>query len=132
MSEFDSITCPDCGDVHRHIRDAEVTEAAVLTSAEVEIARINAKRDVDLAKLSRGLVENEVLIEAAIESAHAEGEADGLREAIAPPELEPAEDAEPIVIAQVNTDDSDEGLEAPPEDEAGHHEARRSRGIGMW
>jgi hypothetical protein len=72
--------------------DLAATEA--VTSAEVEIARINADKEIALAKLANRQVEPE--LEAQLAAALAE--LDALRALVAPPEPEP--EPEPVVIVQ--------------------------------
>jgi hypothetical protein len=92
--------CPECG-VNHHADD-EVTEEVIaantvaeVTANEVRIAEINAKKEIALAKIARGIAEAEELHESEVVTAHAQGEADGLREAITPPEVP---EPEPIVL----------------------------------
>jgi hypothetical protein len=96
--------CPTChqdyGEDAPPVETIEPESVEEVTSAEVEIARINAKRDVDLAKINAGVAEHVSEVDQAAELAHAEGEADGLREALEPepaPEIHvDAPEPEPI------------------------------------
>lgn len=121
MSEFNY--CPGCGtrlreELAEHGESADQTEE--ITSAEVEIARIQAERDVAVAKIEKGIVEHTADVEQAAELAHAEGQAEGMAAAMAPPAEQPP--AEPVVV--VDTDVEPETI--PPAD-PGHHEPEEKR-----
>lgn len=92
--------CPDCGTGH----DCESASSAA-PNPEVEIARINAKRDVEVARLSAGQdrdwneTQTEIAeIEAVSGVAEAEAVAGALTDVLAPPDPEPMPEADPIVI----------------------------------
>lgn len=116
--------CENCGAERHEAAEPEVVvEAEHTESADVEIARITADRDVKIAKISAGMVETET----AVELAHAEGVTEGLEATVAPDE--PAADAPPVVV--LNDDQGEEMPEAPPEAEEHHeepHEPRASHG----
>lgn len=84
------------------VETAEVAEAATevaetTAAADVEIAKVEAERDVELAKID--VEREEVWQESRV--ARLEGEIAGMREVlerIAPPEPEPAEPVEPVVV----------------------------------
>ncbi len=65
--------CPECG-----AAAAVADDAAAAVSAEVEIARINANRDIKLAQINAGVVKEVAETEAAAEVAHADGVVDGI------------------------------------------------------
>jgi hypothetical protein len=130
------IICPECGehlDPHELHTAAPVIETAEITSAEVEIARINADKEIRLAKIQAGMIESEAIVEAAVEAAHAEGEAAGLREATAP---EPVPEPEPVVVVDAPAE-PEADIPAPPvaghdEDHEDREPRKQSRGLGMW
>lgn len=106
-------TCTDCGLLHDH-------EGTPTANPEVEIARIQADRDVRVAELQRGEfnkteleAETEIKV-AEIEAAAAVDEAtvkaDVLDDILTPPEPEP--DPEPVVIV-------DDPEAAEPEEDTG-------------
>jgi predicted nucleic acid-binding Zn-ribbon protein len=122
--------CPSCGhDLRDAVADVEHAEqdehqdavAEEAVSAEVRIAEIQATRDVQLAKINAGMLRDEVAVESAVDAAHAQGEAAGLREALTPPapvvEEAPAPEAmpAPIVIS-----DDHSGPDVPPPPPAEH------------
>jgi hypothetical protein len=110
--------------------EAEAVEE--VAHAEVEIARIEADRDVAVAKIA-----------AKTEEAHDETEVEALRAEIRgmreilnqlmpppPPEPEPMPEPEPIVIAQ-----QDNGPDvAPPPEKEEHREPKKQKpkGLGLW
>lgn len=89
--------CPDCGVEH-------CVDAKEVTTAEVEIARINKERDIELAKLSKAeqvvrtegyVAETEIQAEAQVEEAVVRAEVVGeVLDEILAPEPEP----EPVVV----------------------------------
>jgi hypothetical protein len=88
--------CAECGLTHDH-------EGSLPVSPEVEIARINAERDVKVAELARRqeldwnetrVAETEIEAEAAVDIAEVQAEsgveaAEAVADALAPPEPEP-------------------------------------------
>jgi hypothetical protein len=122
--------CPDCGiDHHAGERDGGGK------SAEVRIAEINAKRDIEVARIQRG--ESRAETEAAIEMTEIETEgavevAAELADALAgPADPEPetgADPAEPVVITEDPAPPADDIT--PPEVES-HHEPAAKAG-GLW
>lgn len=111
--------CPGCGTKLEHeVEDAEHRETEEqteeVTDAAVKIAEIEAKRDVAVARISAGIAESE----AVVEMAHAEGIAEGLETAVAPPEVPAAEPASPVVVVN----DEQEEPESIPPAEHEHHE----------
>jgi hypothetical protein len=119
MSEYNY--CPGCGaKLNREVEEAEVheteTQTEQITDSAVEIARIEANRDVAVAKINAGVVEHSTEVEQAAELAHAEGKAEGLETALAP-EPEPA--PEPVVVVN---DDAPEEPSIPPAEPEEHHE----------
>jgi hypothetical protein len=102
--------CTGCGELHG---------GETRTSPEVEIARIQAERDVRVAELQRGEFQKTELeaeteiavaeIDAAAAVEEATVKADVLEEILTPPEPEP----EPVVVVS----DESEPAEEPPGDE---------------
>lgn len=129
----EEIVCPDCGDRHIHVSESDDSDKAAeaVTSAEVRIAEIQAERDVRLAKIAAGIARDEAESDAKSDTARAEGEAAGLREALAPePEPEPEPELPAVVVAS-DDDAQDDELEPPDAAPAPAPAARRS-GLGMW
>ncbi len=125
--------CPLCGDHDHSLPEveaaAEVDVAAEVTSAEVEIERIRAQKEISLAKIQAGTFRDEVVVEAAVEAAHAEGEADGLREALTPPEPVVEEAPAPVVINDVSDVDIAPEVQEPPEHDEAPPSKPRKRGL---
>lgn len=127
-------SCPDCGLVH----DAIVAEER--EPVEVTIARINADRDIAVARSGARQEEgwNESRVEVAKIEAKAEVEAAAIEGEVIAAALEASDvEAEPIdiVAPDMITDvDIDNELEdAPPETEGSPvPEASKPRGLGMW
>lgn len=123
--------CPECGLVHSVPERGE--------SEAVRIARINADRDVEVARLQRAetrleteaaLAAVEVVTEGEAEIAEIEAEsgveaAEAVADALAPPEPEPQ-----IVEVPVSAPESDDDGEVPAPEEIGR-KAGKSRG-GYW
>jgi hypothetical protein len=129
MADVDSVTCPECGDVHKHVReDAEAEAAEVISSADVRIAEIQAKRDITLARIAAGQFRDEIVVEAAVETAKAEAVMDTVEDLTAEPE--PPEIPAPVVI-QNQEEDRDDDVPEPPDSEE-HHRTAKPRGLGMW
>jgi hypothetical protein len=104
--------CPDCGvEMHNCGQQAESVE-----QAEVRIAEINAKRDVEIARLSRS--ETAMAVEAAVEQTAIEAEAQvdsavveiGVLEELA----EPAEPEPTPVTVISNENEGGEDAESAP------------------
>lgn len=111
--------CPDCGTGH------ECDSQPAGANPDVEIARIQARRDIEVAKIERGNLNAELEAEteiAAIEAEAAVEEAEAVAETIGtvlaadqPAEPEP-EPSEPIIVQDsAPTED-----ELPPRDERDH------------
>jgi hypothetical protein len=98
-----------------------------VSDREVEIARINAKRDVDLAKIGRGIAESEVVQEAEIATA----EAEAVVETLAP---EPAEQPVVVVDAPAESPEGDEpaGELPPAESDSEPSEAKPKPYVNPW
>jgi hypothetical protein len=135
--------CPECGSPLQGApgvieAEAAVTEVAEVTASEVRIAEINAQKEITLARIQAGTFKDETVVELAVEAAHAEGEADGLREALSPPDrVDVVEEGspEPVVAPVVISDDhSAPEVDSPPDSEEHEHDthARRKSGLGMW
>lgn len=106
--------CPTCGIDHHAEPVAEPEPVVVVddtvTPAEVEIARIQAERDVKLAKIQAGVTET--VVEA--ENSHAEAKAEILDDLLTP---EPEPEAEPVIVVDAEAEAAPEepAEEAPPE-----------------
>ena len=87
---------------------AEARGIADVADREVEIAKINAKRDVDLAKIGRGLAEVEAVQEAEVATA----EAEAVVEVLTP---EPEPEPEPVVIVEAEAEAEAEPAGGPPD-----------------
>ncbi len=105
--------CPTCGLEHA-VETAVVPDVAT-AAADVEIAQIEAERDIKLAKITAEAIDNEQ----ETEIARLRGELAGLRELVervAPPPPEPDPEPVPVVIAPPDPEPVDEppAVEAPP------------------
>jgi hypothetical protein len=130
--------CPYCG----HETEQIIPVAAPVADAidrEVEIARINAERDVKVAQISaRGERDwNETRVEVAEIEADAEVEAAAVEAEIISEAIEASDvpPAEPIEIIAPETIPDDETEDAPPETEEGSEapdSGQRKVGLGMW
>jgi hypothetical protein len=112
--------CPHCGNpqetpeenVAEGLAEAAHEEGKAeveVSDREVEIARINAKRDIDLAKIQRGIIENEAIQEAEVATA----EAEAVTDALAP---EPSET--PVVVADPGPPPEEDTAALPPAEES--------------
>lgn len=93
--------CPECGTDHHLGERAERDKQLAEVASEVEIARITADRDIQVAKITAGAETKIAVAEAESGLAHAEGVAEGAELVIdaAKPELpESEEGAEPVII----------------------------------
>lgn len=126
--------CPDCGeqlhdcqvehpDPAAEAARAETKAAKTYTDAEVEVARLNADRDIAVAKIQAGIIKDEVVVEAVV----AEAEAEAVAETLAPPEPEPA----PIVIEDAGESEP-EPTDIPPAEDEPHQRQPHKVGLGMW
>ncbi len=125
--------CPECGvDHHAEERAAKPTEA------DVEIARIQAKRDVEIARLSAGVEKswNETMHDANL--AAAEGVIEGMVTGaeLVNPEPDPAA-AEPVIISTDIAPEPEPELDAPPppaaaESEPEEKEPASKASTGWW
>jgi hypothetical protein len=112
--------CQHCGNALPEVEaveaeaEAGAVEVDTIASADVEIAKINAQRDVQLARIAAGAVD----VDQAVDLAHAEGIAEGIVAASAPPDAEgdPAPPVEVIVPEGAGDADGAEG-NPPPESE---------------
>lgn len=130
--------CPECG--ANHHSDDEVTDTDVtivdntITPSEVEIARINAQRDIKLAQIQAGVDREALESELAALQAELRGYKEGVETVVDPvedSEEQPAEDDSPDVV--VVDDDTQAEPESLPEPEpVEHHRKEKPRGLGMW
>jgi hypothetical protein len=132
--------CPNCGEA---LGDTPARQLAEIEAAEVKIARINAERDIEVARIGASLGRQELQteervteMETEVAPAVAAAEAAVLGAMLgAEGETEPESEGEPIIVdeapdAVVVEDDAPPPAEAvegsePPEPAA-------KRGIGMW
>ena len=108
--------CSHCGNpLHEDAAEAEVEAAGetadaaegvaeTVSTAEVEIARIQAERDITLAKIERGIIAQEIEAETAVDAAKAEI----LDDVLSPPE------PEPVPVVEVDTPAEEIPSEEPP------------------
>jgi hypothetical protein len=131
--------CPNCGNA---VEDGQIGPAAAeMASAEVQIARINAERDVEVARIAARqdkdwnatrLAETELETEAVVVAAVAEAEVLGdVLNASAPEPEEP-----PEIINAPRAEAVEEPDDAPPlvETEGSEPPApeRKTIGLGAW
>jgi hypothetical protein len=111
---------------------AEPEPIAEITEASVKIAEIEANRDIQLAKINKGLQEE--LAETDIEVLRAENNA--LREQLAMLAPEPEPEPEPVVIVADSEPESQEevpeSLPLPELDVQAEEPAPKRAGLGMW
>lgn len=119
--------CPDCGIEHEAPEPVVIEEAVdvePVAEANVEIARIEADRDIKVAKIERGMMADEM----EIRLAEVEGNLRGMREVldalVNPPAPEPA----PIVIEEPEPEVE---MEIPPKEER-HEPKAPSRRKGFF
>jgi hypothetical protein len=125
--------CPNCG----HNIDGPAVPAEPAEPTEVILARIQADRDIAVARLEAGArraeqdsAETIARVEAAADIETAEAVAEIIA-ADDEPEPEAAGEPEPVVIVEESPPEPEPAEEPPPEIE--HHDAERhSRGLGMW
>lgn len=131
--------CPDCGTPH----ECEAQAAVAGDDAAVKIARIQAERDVTLAKLGARQAAGERETIEAITETEAETAVDvAIAEAVVADTILGAqlagatEEPEPLVIeappVQVNTDVDTEELPPAAASPAPEPAERKTHGLGMW
>jgi peptidyl-tRNA hydrolase len=109
--------CPGCGTALQNPETAPEAAAEVETadivSGDVEIARIQAERDVTLARIAAKVEEHVSDVDQAAELAAAEATADALQDVLSP---EPAPDAPTIVVEAPDETPADDEIdgELPP------------------
>lgn len=129
--------CPHCG-AETELAIPVAAPIAEAVNSEVEIARINAERDVKVAQISARQEKdwNETRVEVATveaeaEVAAAEATAEVIGEVLAA-DAEPEPDPEPIVIDAPTVEDEVVD-DAPPENDGpAPHEPSKPRGLGFW
>jgi hypothetical protein len=96
--------CSHCGNPVEHETpvEAEAESVAEVVSADVEIARINADKEIKLAQIGARVEEHVSEVDQAADLAHAEGVAEGMAEVITPPEPETPES--PVIVVEDNPD----------------------------
>jgi hypothetical protein len=109
--------------------EAEVVEVAVTASADVEIEKIRADKEVAIARIA-----------ARAEEAHDETEVEILRGeiramketlALLVPQPDPEPEPEPIVIPEP-VDAAPDPTDLPPAEDQPHHRQQHKVGLGMW
>lgn len=104
-----------------------------LGESAVRIARINADRDIEVARLARAearqeidaeVEQTEIAADAAVEQT--EIQAAAIVEVGMPPEPEPEPEPEPIIISAAAPEEPEEEVGAPPEVE--HPQPEKNRG----
>jgi hypothetical protein len=127
-------------DEHRHAGDGSVievpvaaehvAETEVVATAEVEVARINADKEIRLAQIQARQVEPDLEMQLAA----ALGELEALKLAMQPAVVETAPEPAPAPVAIVN-DVAPEPASLPVP-EAEHHEREHKKpsggGLGFW
>jgi hypothetical protein len=127
--------CQHCGNALPEVEAAEVeaeaaaAEVDTIASADVEIAKINAQRDVQLARIAAGAVD----VDQAVDLAHAEGIAEGIVAASAPPEAE-GDQAPPVDVIVTDPPGDADGAEGnpPPESEGSPAPPPPSKSVGWY
>ena len=125
--------CPECGTDHH----AGERQESAAVNAEVEIARVNAKRDIEVARINAGAIRTEVEAEVEIAEVEAvagveaaEAVADALTEIVAPPEPEPA----PTIVVEPEPEPEPEPSPVddimPPPEKSGSHSYGNSSFFG--
>lgn len=125
--------CQHCGSEVDH----EVNPVEQAARDQVEIARINAERDVAIARLQARMqreeldtVETVTETESDAQVAAAEVEAEIIAAAI---ESTSTDEAAPLVIEDPGPVEEPADEMTPPEvDEHEHHEGRKRVGLGLW
>ena len=111
--------------------EVEIIEAPETVSNDVEIAKINADKEIQLAKIAARQVEPD--LEVALAAALAEIEA--LKLAMTPPEPAVEESPAPIVLEAPEPSESQEEASLPePEIGQEHqdHKKHKPVGLGVW
>jgi hypothetical protein len=125
--------CPECGAVRAEAESEPdvIVEAEHTEKPDVEIARIQADRDIKLAKITAGVAETDQVAELA----HAEGVAEGMAEAIAPEVSDQAPETPVIVVDDNPEPEAPEIAPEPPTAESAPSEAKHERsgyGSNAW
>lgn len=124
--------CAHCGNAVADIAQSEehVAETEIAASADVQIARINADRDIQLAKIAQRMNDSDNQADLVAAEVAAEVQSDVIDQLTPDPEPAP----EPVVI--VNNDDAEpaeDPTELPVAEE--HSEPAESKtrvGLGVW
>jgi hypothetical protein len=132
----DHIHGPDGHPLPSNHVEAEVAETEADANAAVQIAEIEAARDVEVTRLETRAVDTELLARIA----GLEAELAALKASRMPADATPEPDVVPVVIESANPADAlsdapedDEG-ELPPSDhsEHGEHPHKKKIGLGVW
>lgn len=122
--------CPDCGMDH-HIADREVAAAA---DREVEITRLNTRRDIEVARITANAAKDISETEAETGTARAEGQVEGMETVLETISGggEAGEGGEPPVIVEAPDPEPepepDPDVAPPPADPAPAPRGNKSRG----
>lgn len=124
--------CQNCGNEVEH----EVSPEQQALREQVEIARINADRDIAIARLQarqqREELETvetvaETQADAEVESAAVEAEVIG-----AAIEAAVVDEPEPIIINDVPAEEPEDDMAPPESDHEEHYDTRKRVGMGLW
>lgn len=124
--------CPECG-IDHHAADRAEEQAA---DRAVELARIEANRDITIAKINASVTRDTADVDQAAALAHAEGEAEGMQTALeggAGVDQAPDVNGAPIVVESPEPEPAPEPepeLAPPPAPPSSPEPG--SRGSGWW
>lgn len=127
--------CPECGADH-HIADRAEEAAA---DREVTLAKITADRDIKIAQINASVTRDVAETENALDTAHAEGVAEGMETALGSAAVdgqadELGEPGDPVVleVAPPEPEPEPEPDLAPPELAGTSSPSSSSRSSGWW
>ena len=128
--------CHECG--ARLLAEDHPDETGKVTEAEVEIARIQANRDIRIAELAarEAHAETEAAVEiseseAEVEAAHAEGVAEGIETVIDAANPETSEGEPATIVVEAPAEEAEESAEVPPVIEP-HEPPHREKNRNPW
>lgn len=133
--------CQHCGHELQRVADEIEHEPAAeveqIVNADVEIARINADKEIQLAKINAKVTENVIEVEQAVELAAAEAKADALEEAMQPDPPDASVAPQVTILSEPDAGDgSEDTLALPaasgsaPESPGDHEEGKPKRPSG--
>lgn len=104
----------------------EAPDTEPVAAAEVEVARIEADRDVTIARIENRVLDDELMVRVAA----LEAENEALRAQLAPPEPEPV----PVVVSEPAPDPGPDPGSVPPsvEETSAPAPAAKKRGNPWW